>query len=82
MGDNKKIRLLRCNVATVSDPKTGKSQKALIESVVENKANLHYTRRNIITKGAVIKTEIGSAIVTNRPGQDGVVNAILLSAES
>ena len=81
-GDNQKIRLLRCDMASVSDPKTGKSQKVKIESVVENEASLHYTRRNIITKGAVIKTEIGNALVTNRPGQDGVVSAILLSTES
>jgi len=38
-------------------------------------------RRNILTRGAVIKTEIGDARITNRPGQDGVVNAILLTAE-
>jgi small subunit ribosomal protein S8e len=35
-------------------------------------------RRNIITKGAVIKTELGDAKVTNRPGQDGLINAVLL----
>ena len=48
--------------------------------VKDNKANLHYMRRNILTKGAVIKTEIGDARITNRPGQDGVINAILLPA--
>jgi len=35
-------------------------------------------RRNIITKGAVIKTEKGPARVTSRPGQHGIINAILL----
>jgi small subunit ribosomal protein S8e len=45
---------------------------------VENPANPHYVRRNIITKGAVIKTELGNAKVTSRPGQDGVVNAALI----
>jgi small subunit ribosomal protein S8e len=49
-----------------------------IETVKDNKANLHYMRRSILTKGAVIKTELGDARITNRPGQDGVVNAILL----
>ena len=39
---------------------------------------LHYMRRNILTKGAIIKTELGDARITNRPGQDGVINAILL----
>ncbi len=59
LGGNQKMRLLRGNIASVSDPKTG-------------------TRRNIITKGAVIKTELGDAVVTNRPGQDGTISAVLL----
>jgi small subunit ribosomal protein S8e len=33
---------------------------------------------NIITKGAVIETDAGKARVTSRPGQHGVVNAVLL----
>jgi small subunit ribosomal protein S8e len=78
LGGNQKVRLLRGNVATVSDPKTGTTKSVKIETVKDNKANLHYTRRNIITKGAVIKTELGEAIVTNRPGQDGTISAVLL----
>ncbi|HID05027.1 MAG TPA: hypothetical protein EYP20_04390, partial [Aigarchaeota archaeon] len=31
-----------------------------------------------ITKGTIIETELGKAVVTSRPGQDGVINAILL----
>lgn len=77
-GGNKKMKILRANIATVTDPKTGQSKAVKIETVRDNKANLHYMRRNIITKGAVIKTELGDAKVTNRPGQDGVINAILL----
>ena len=34
--------------------------------------------RNIITRGATILTEIGLARVTSKPGQDGVVNAVLI----
>jgi len=30
----------------------------------------------LLTKGALIETEIGLARVTSRPGQDGVVNAV------
>jgi len=78
LGGNFKMRLLRGNVATVADPKTGATKKAKIETVTSNKANLHYTRRNILTKGAIIKTELGAAMVTNRPGQEGVINAVLL----
>jgi small subunit ribosomal protein S8e len=79
LGGNQKMRLYRSNVACVTDPKTGTSKMAKIETVKENKANLHYTRRNIITKGAVIKTELGEAVVINRPGQEGMINAVLLS---
>lgn len=77
-GGNSKMKVLRSNTVTVADPKTGKSQVVKIETVKDNKANLHYMRRNIITKGAVVKTELGDARVTNKPGQDGVINAILL----
>jgi len=38
-------------------------------------------RRNILTKGAVVKTEIGLAKVTSKPGQDGIVNAVLMKEE-
>jgi len=77
-GGNVKVRLYKAEYANVIDPKTKKSGKVKILSVVENKANPHYVRRNIITKGAVIKTKLGEARVTSRPGQDGVVNAVLL----
>jgi small subunit ribosomal protein S8e len=81
LGGNVKMRMLRGNMAAVADPKTGKSTTVKIETVKDNKANLHYMRRNILTKGAVIKTELGDARITNRPGQDGVINAILLPAQ-
>ena len=31
-----------------------------------------------MTKGTIVQTEAGSARITSRPGQDGVVNAILI----
>jgi len=77
-GGNVKLRLLRTNVANVYNPKTKKYFKAKVEQVVENPANRHYVRANIITKGTIIKTDKGNARVTSRPGQDGVINAILV----
>jgi len=62
----------------VADPKTGKVTRAKVISVKESEANPHYVRRNIITLGAVVETKIGTAKVTSRPGQDGIVNAVLL----
>lgn len=78
MGGNRKARLLQCDVANVTNPKDGKTVSAPIETVIDNIANKHYIRRNILTKGSVIRTSIGTARVTSRPGQDGVVNAVLI----
>ena len=78
MGGNRKVRLLQCNVANVTNPKDGKTASAQVERVLGNIANKHYVRRNILTKGSVIRTTLGTARVTSRPGQDGVVNAVLI----
>ena len=78
-GGNQKFRLLQTNVANLLDQKTKKYTKAKILNVVESKASRHFVRRNIITKGAVIETDKGKAKVTSRPGQDGTVNAVLIS---
>ncbi|MFA7072263.1 MAG: 30S ribosomal protein S8e, partial [Methanoculleus sp.] len=32
-----------------------------------------------LTRGAIIRTDIGRARIVSRPGQDGVVNAVLLA---
>jgi len=77
-GGNQKMKLLSAEKANVMDQKTKKSKMVKILSVEDNKANVHYIRRNIITKGAVIKTEAGLARVTSRPGQHGVINAVLI----
>lgn len=53
-------------------------KKIKILDVAENKSNRHFVREDVITKGAVIKTELGLAKVTSRPGQDGTVNAVLV----
>ncbi len=76
--NNKKIRALKADLANVLDPDKNKIKRAKIESVIENPSNPHFVQRNIITKGATIKTDLGLAKVTSRPGQHGIVNAILL----
>ena len=77
-GGNKKLRLLREEYANILNQKTGECKKAKILNVLENRANREYARRRIITKGAIIDTEIGKARVTSRPGQHGVINAVLI----
>jgi small subunit ribosomal protein S8e len=77
-GGNNKVQLQRTNIANVFDPKTKQYKQAKIKTIVENPANRHFVRRNIMTKGTVIETDIGKARITSRPGQDGVVNAVLV----
>lgn len=77
-GGNEKVRALRADYANVTNPKNGETKKAKIETVEKNTANPNYVRRNLLTKGAVIKTEIGRAQITSRPGQDGIINALLI----
>jgi small subunit ribosomal protein S8e len=77
-GGNEKFRALRATFANVTNPANGETKKVKIETVQENGANPNYVRRNLLTKGAIIKTEIGSARIMSRPGQDGVINAVLL----
>ena len=78
-GGNVKVKSEAVSFANVFDPKTKKTRKVRIIEVVKNPANPHYVRRNIITKGCIIRTEIGNAKVTSRPSQEGVVNAVLLA---
>ena len=79
LGNNQKARVKTTNIAYVVNPKDKKTTKTEIVSVVENTANIHYVRRNIINKGSIIETKLGKAKVTSRPGQSGTVNATLLS---
>lgn len=75
-GGSTKQRLKRAayiNVVT----KEGKIVKTRILRVLES-PNPEYVRGNIITRGAVLETEIGKARVTNNVGQDGVVNGVQL----
>lgn len=53
-------------------------KKARITGVVESRDNRNFARLGIITKGTIVNTELGKARVTNRPGQDGAVNALLI----
>jgi len=80
-GGNLKVRLLKGTRVNLADPSTGKTSKAEIETVELNAANRNYVRRNIITKGAVVHTTLGKAKVTNRPGQDGSINAIVAAEQ-
>lgn len=80
-GGKTKIKILSDKYACVTNPKSGKTEKVEIVRVVKNPVNIDYDRRGVITKGAEIETSLGLARVTSRPGQNGVINAVLISKE-
>ncbi|RME79192.1 MAG: 30S ribosomal protein S8e [Methanobacteriota archaeon] len=75
-GGATKIKLRKDLFANVASKEGVKKAKILrvIESITPD-----YTRQGIITKNTVIETQIGKAVVTSRPGQDGLINAKLLA---
>ncbi len=80
-GGGVKVALKSDQFANVVDRKTGQSKRVRILRVVANPADRDYERRGVITKGAVIETEVGRAVVTSRPSQDGVINAVLMEGK-
>ena len=74
-GGNTHLRLKKSAYANVIVE--GKAKKVKILGVAESH-NPHYARQNIITKGAVLNTEAGKVRVTNRVGQDGMVNGVIV----
>ena len=77
-GGNVKRAILKTETANLFDPKTKTYSQVKIKTVVENPANRHFVRRNILTKGSVIDTDKGRARITSRPGQHGIINAVLI----
>lgn len=80
-GGDEKLSLLSTDTANIVDPKTGRAQNVKILTVIENPADPHFVRRNVLTKGAIIETELGKARITSRPGQAGVVDAVLVEGK-
>lgn len=80
-GRSVKVKVLRDKYACVTDSKSGKTEKVEIMRVVKNPANVGYNRRGVMTKGAIMETPKGLARVTSRPGQNGVINAVLIGEE-
>ena len=79
-GNNVKAAFKTAEFANVIDQDARKVTKSKIVRVTKNPANRDYERRGVISKGAFIETEIGSARVVSRPGQNGIVNAVLLKS--
>ena len=76
-----KIKLVSTNYVNVSDPSTGMTERLEVLDVVSNPANVDYNRRGVITKGVIIRTEKGLAKIVSRPGQHGVLNAVIYESD-
>ena|SRR3989344_3674257 len=77
-GGNIKAVLLSSTEVNVYNPKTKKTQKAKIKNVIETPQNIFLARQNRLIKSAIIDTALGKARITNRPSQEGHINAILI----
>ena len=76
-GNNNKTALKSIDFVNLA---TGdaKVKKTKILKVLDNTTNNDFKRRGIITKGAILETQDGKCRVVSKPGQNGIVNAILL----
>jgi len=77
-GGNTKAVLLSSDEANVYNPKTKKTTKIKIKNVIETPQNVFLARQNRLMKSSVIETSLGKARITNRPSQEGHVNATLI----
>ena len=76
-GNNQKTALKSIDFVNLATGEA-KVKKTKIIKVLENATNNDYKRRGIITKGAILETAEGKCRVISKPGQIGIVNAILL----
>ncbi len=76
-GGNLKAVLLSSDTANILN-KEGKTQKTKIKNVLETPSNRFLARQNILVKSAIIETDLGKARITNRPSQEGNVQAVLI----
>jgi small subunit ribosomal protein S8e len=75
-GGNEKVVAFAENSANLNVD--GKTKKVAIKNVIETPSNIFLARQNILVKGAIIDTEMGKARITNRPSQEGNVQAVLI----
>ena len=77
-GGNIKVSLVSDNSVNVIDKSNNSIKKVAITRVLKNPSNRDYERRRVITRGAILDTELGKVRVLSRPGQSGIINGILI----
>jgi len=75
-GGSKIFINLTNNIANIISDK--KAKKAKINNVLETPSNRFLARQNILTKGSIIETDLGKARITNKPSQEGNIQAVLI----
>ena len=78
MGGNSKLKMFSSAFINVTDLNTNKTSKVKILKFESNTASKDLNRRHVLTKGAIVETELGKAKIVSRPGQHGVLNGILI----
>jgi len=54
-------------------------KNAKLISLLSNPSNKDYERRGIITKGAIVMTDLGKVKITSKPSKNGTLSGVLLS---
>ena len=78
-GGNVKISLVSDNSVNVIDKSNNSIKKVAINRVLKNPSNRDYERRGVITRGAILDTELGKVRVLSRPGQSGIIDGLLIN---
>jgi small subunit ribosomal protein S8e len=78
MGGSLKTAIKSTKYANLAEA-PGRVRKVEILRVISNPSNRDYDRRKVITKGTIIETPLGQAVVTSSPGQCGSVDAVLIT---
>ena len=76
-GNNRKTALKTIDFVNLATG-VAKVKKTKILKVLDNSTNNDYKRRGIITKGAILEIQEGKCRIVSKPGQTGIVNAVLL----
>jgi len=78
LGGNFKVKLFSSSYVNVADLNNKKTQKVKILRFDSNVASKDLNRRHVLTKGAIVETEMGKVKITSRPGQHGILNGVLI----
>ncbi|MEM0192496.1 MAG: 30S ribosomal protein S8e [Candidatus Korarchaeum sp.] len=79
-GGGIKLRLVSGNQVNVAMG-GGITKRARIVGFIENPSDKVLSRRGMITRGALVRTELGVVRITSRAGQHGILNGVLVREE-